>query len=130
MCDGPYGGLQIRNTVLVGAGRTGAARIPGGMDKGYDHILKECPRHTENFAQLRFVANERLDETSPLLGWSKAVIKEAISAIASETSIATTERYCPITILDIAPDLRALLKPLMSSFGSKSMVMLGKPGWG
>eukprot|EP00969_Alexandrium_andersonii_P315455 13936757-Alexandrium_andersonii.AAC.1 len=66
------------------------------MDKGYDYIIENLPRHTENLAQLRWISRERADENSPLFGWSKADIKEAVAALAAEGNLATTEKYCPI----------------------------------
>ena len=105
------GGAQCRKTALVLAGTSGTARVLGAMDRGYDFIVENAPRHTENLAQLRWIAKERADALPPVFGWSKGDIKEAISAIAAEANLATPEKYCPITCMGVAPFLRKLFAP-------------------
>ena len=50
-----FGGTQIRRYTVVPVGIARAGRSADAMDRGYDHIIKNLPRHTENLAQTPWI---------------------------------------------------------------------------
>ena len=111
--------------------RGGATLQPAStIDAAYDFIAREAPRSAEGLARLRWVAKQLADPDSPVYGWRKADVKEALDEMQRHGSLAKTQSYIPITVLDLSPWVRHLVKDLMPSFKSKALVLVGRPGWG
>ena len=105
-------------------------RSADAIDLGYDHILQHAPASNEGLAQLRWVHKQVVDEQSPIFGWSKNDVKDAIHQHRVFNNLVTTHAYIPITFLDIAPWMRKLLRPIVKTFRTKSLVIIGAPGCG
>ena len=76
---------------IAPVGPRGAQRAPNTIDDGYDFIIRERPRTTEDLAQLRWIANHIADEASPIFGWSKRDVKEAIETLGKQGCLAKTQ---------------------------------------
>ena len=95
------GGLHLRQARLSPLGQRRRNNTP--IDLGYNFIVKECPRTAENLARLRWVANQIADPASPIHNWAKADVKETIQTMHCEGTLATTQSYMPISLLDVLP---------------------------
>ena len=93
-------------------------------------VLQHSDQCCRGLAKLRWVSKELADETSPIFGWKRALIMEAVDTMKRESVVAKTERYCPVTLVDLAPYIRDILKTIIPTLRSKAVVFVGKPGWG
>ena len=125
-----YSGQQVRYSKLVLSHLPRTQIEPNAIDAGYDYIMRESPVTSEGLARLRWIAKEVSDEGSPIYGWKKADVKEAIDTLHREGSLAKTQSYIPITIQDLAPHIKRILKDVIPTLKTQSLVFVGRPGWG
>ena len=90
------GGKQVRGSTLVADVVGVGNRIdPNSVDRGYDHIRDNCPKTNEDFERLRWVTKELMNVASPIHGWSRADVMEAVRCMQTSGSLATTQKTCP-----------------------------------
>ena len=72
--------FYVRHSDLVrhGIGNLPQRIAPDAIDLGYDFIQHNCPATSENLARQRWVAKQLADEASPIYGWKKNDVKEAM----------------------------------------------------
>ena len=68
------------------------------VNEGYDFIESECPKTTENSARNRWMMKDFNESTGPIFGWTIPCVKEAITNMSAEGSLATTTRYYPFAM--------------------------------
>ena len=100
------------------------------VDEGYDFIESECPKTTEKSARNRWMTKELNLSTGPIFGWTIPCVKEAITNMSAEGSLATTTRYYPFCYDDVAPWLQKVLDTVIPSLATNSILFIGKAGMG
>ena len=124
-------GTQYRNLRLTSSALAqSAGDAPSAKDEGYDFIEQHCPIEGTEMDRVRWVARQLSDESSKLYGWNKLDVKEAISAIKTGSNTVNTIDYVPLTLMDMTPTMRSILKDIIPTLKSTSLVMVGRPGFG
>ena len=71
------GGVQFRNYCLVGhAMRAPNPEAKNHTDLAYDFIDKNCPFHEPKLEQIKWMAREIENDSSPIYGWFKPDVRE------------------------------------------------------
>ena len=66
------------------------------LDVGFDFIEEECPRTNERLAKTRWVEKQLNKPSSPIYGWNRGLIQEAVRHLDAQRALATTTRYYPL----------------------------------
>ena len=100
------------------------------LDVGFDFIEEECPRTNERLAKTRWVEKQLNKPSSPIYGWNRGLIQEAVRHLDAQGALATTTRYYPLCYMDFAPWFKVILDDIVPTLLSNSVLFLGKAGFG
>jgi hypothetical protein len=127
------GGMQFRIFTLTAEKKRNvpAAVCPSDedMDKGFAYILEHGERDKSDLAQLKWVL-KNISNNSPIHGWTKGLVQEALSQLAADGTMAKTCRFFPLTLQEVDDQILAILEDLVPHCREKSMWFLGEPGVG
>jgi hypothetical protein len=129
------GGMQYRIHCLTAETKRAAAKRPQSkseedLDAGFDYILKCGVRDKADLGQLRWVVKEIANEGSPIYGWHKGLVQEALSQLATDGTLAKTVTSFPLTVRDLQDWFAVILESLVHHCMDKSAWFLGEPGVG
>ena len=101
------------------------------IDEGFDYILRIAPRSSCEMAQLRWQTKELRHKSSPIFGWSGALINQALRNLSSDIALTKKDPYWPISLSPLFYD-RAILTTLEKiwDFDQSALIFLGEPGTG
>ena len=105
------------------------------VDKFYDHIDQHAPRtNGRKNEQARWVQKELLDTASPIHGWDKVTIREALANLKTASVTAktvTAKEACPLTLKSISCWFLAdVLVPILRVLFCNTLMLLGVRGRG
>ena len=129
------GGMQYRTNCLSAERKRQAAKGPQSkneedLDAGFDFILKSGNRDKAELGQLRWVVKEIANESSPIYGWHKGLVQEALTQLATDGTLAKTVTTFPLTVIDLQDWFAVILESLVPHCMDKSVWFLGEPGVG
>ena len=103
-------------------GRADMPHSEDDVDEGYDFIESQCPKTTEKNARNRWITKELNLSTRPISGWTILRVKETITNMSAEGSLATTTRYYPFCYDDVAPWLQKVFDTVIPILATKSIL--------
>ena len=99
------------------------------MDMEFAYILEHGERDKSDLNQLKWILNN-ISNSSPIHGWTKGLVQEALSQLATDGTLAKTVRFFPITLQEADDVILGILEGLAPYCREKSMWFLGGPGVG
>ena len=111
------------------AGREKELLTEEQVDAGYDWIYDKA-RHLTGLPLQRWIKKQMNDTSSPVFGWPKTDILDAVRALQKDNEGASVQTQYPLTLLDVSPAALQILTLLVPLLLSTSLIMLGERGVG
>ena len=100
------------------------------INKGFEFILAASEQQMTKFQLLRWIKVQQNSRSSPVFGWSKMEIADMFRTLKDEGDLSSLLTAWPLTLYDVAPFLREVVRDILKNFAFESLLLLGYPGSG